>query len=100
MTNRSSALAGLDRVLALPAGVALLSGHAIAHIPSGRVDRVMLALTRLWKDLGGRESAATLLTDYLYGNANDDAAEKLISALESALQKAKAKKLDVLLLSV
>ena len=99
MTNRSSALAGLDRVLALPNGVDVLGGHAVAHLPSKRIDSVKLRLTRLWKQLGGKDEAAEALQEYLFGNANDDAASKIITLLDNALDTAKAKKLDVIFIS-
>jgi hypothetical protein len=99
LTNRSSALAGLDRALALPRGVALMSGHAIAHIPCARIEGLEFTLARLWKRLGGRAAAASKLQRYLYGNANEDMAAAVIALVEDTLAKAKRDRLDVVLLS-
>jgi hypothetical protein len=98
-THRTSAIAGLDRVLALPLGVEFLDGHAIAHVPRQGVDRVKRGLTRLWKELGGKKRAAALLREYLRGNVNDGAAEAMIRAVESAFDKAAREQLDIVLLS-
>jgi hypothetical protein len=99
MTNRSSALAGLDRVLLLPNGFDLLRGHAVGHFPSSRIRSLKLGLERVWKRLGGKDEAARILQRYLFGNANEDAAAELIATLDNALETATSKKLDVILLS-
>lgn len=99
MTNRSSALAGLDRVLAVPSGVDLLRGHALAHIPAARLDRFGLTLARLVKEFGGRARAQRILDGYLYGNSNDDSAEELLTMLSRVLARAKAEGADLIVAS-
>jgi hypothetical protein len=101
ITDTMSALAGLDRVLALPNGFDLLRGHAVGHLPSSRIDGVRLGLSRLWERLGGKADAIESLQGYLCrdSESNDHAAAEVIALLEDALATAKAKKLDVILVS-
>jgi hypothetical protein len=88
MTNRSSALSGLDRVIAIPAGVELMSGHAVAHLKAAQLRGALDAL-------GPAASVARALQPYLYGNANEGAAKQLLDKLYAAA----AGKQDVVLLS-
>jgi hypothetical protein len=99
MTNRCSVLSGLDRVLALPHGVALLRGHALRHVPCTELPKLTDSLDSLWKKLGGTTTAAATLQAHLFGNANEGAAADLIDRLRSALAEATGKHLDLLLLS-
>jgi hypothetical protein len=99
LSNRASALSAIDRILAIPAGVNFMSGHAVALIPADRTESLALAMHRIWSKLGGRAKAAAFLTQYIHGNANEEVCDELISNLYSAFAKAKATRWDVLLVS-
>lgn len=99
MTNRSSALAGLDRILCIPRGVALMSGHAVVSLEGKPLANALRALTTLVEGMGGPEKAARALQPYLRGNANENAARDVLALVCGGLKEALRMKGAALLVS-
>jgi hypothetical protein len=93
-TNRTSALAALDRVLCIPNGVRFLSGHAVAVFSGKSLAEARKELEALFGAYGGTRRAARVLQGYLRGNANGGAAlaiiERVLSTLDTAAHRRQA----------
>lgn len=93
-TNRTSALAALDRALCIPNGVRFLSGHAVAMFSGKGIGETRKHLEALFRAYGGERRAARVLQGYLRGNANRGAAlaiiEHVLSTLDTAARRRQA----------
>lgn len=87
-TNRTSALAALDRMLCIPNGIAFLCAHALAMLSGKSLTRTREDLESLFGASGGKRRAARVLQRYLRGNANGGAALLIIEGVVSTLDTA------------
>lgn len=93
-----SVLSALDRVIALPHGVSLLDGKAVRRLSPDEQELLDQEWTHLLDRLGGGDYAAELVGGHLGGSEDGEAdAMQMLTALDEVMQKARKKKLDLLL---
>ena len=93
----ASGLVVLDRVLAIPHGVRLLEGHALAWIPAGEVVEVARGWSRLVTNYGGIAGVTRAARPYFSPGLGDDAPPTALRAIDAAFAAASRQRLDVLL---
>ena len=98
-SESAALLSIIDRKIALPRGISLLDGQALAWLPPERVGRLALAWQRLLDESGGPQGIA----DQVRGSLADHERPSVsvaneIAAFERALDVALAHDLDLLLI--
>jgi hypothetical protein len=90
-------LSTVDRVLALPRGVALLEGQAAARFRPQRRARTYAAWSRMLSKIGGSKKAAELLKPYLSRGAELASVARILDEIKNGLAWKDERQTDVLM---
>lgn len=96
LSSGHSVLAVLDRALALPRGISLADGHAVARFAGARVTELAARWARLLAEVGGIANGERFAAPYL-GSLGEDPVAHVSSSLERAFALSAEQELDVML---